>query len=107
MKKLTTVIVLAVIIAGGYFIFFRAEPEKMENLSSASELDPLKLTDEEKKVLSDQGLKPPQGEDQKTKSFLVVRSADDADSIEKDLNDTDTSELDSELSDIDKALGGF
>ena len=106
-----TVLVL-VVIAGSALFFLTRGPEgqpayQKESLTIEQDLTPLELTQEEQQALQDEGLTIPLGEDALAKDLQSVRSSDELDAIEADLNETDLSGLDAELESIESDLSGL
>lgn len=106
-----TVLVL-VVIAGSALFFLTRGPEgqpayQKESLTIEQDLTPIELTQEEQQALQDEGLTIPFGEDALAKDLQSVRSSDELDAIEADLNETDLSGLDAELDAIEGDLSGL
>lgn len=106
------VIVLAVIALGVGLFFLTRESEdqtvyQKEQLITEQDLTPIELSSEEQQVLRDEGLQIYSGEDSLAKDLQSVRSSDELDAIEADLNETDLSGLDAELEAIESDLSGL
>lgn len=109
MKKNTLIIagIALVVIVGGALIFLNRGLDQKEQLTIEQDLAPIELTQEEQQALKDAGLAIPSGEDALTKDLQSVRSSDELDAIEADLNETNLSGLDSELEAIESDLSGL
>lgn len=105
-KNLTAIIILAILIVGGYLLF-GGSSEKMETLGSGEDLTPLSLSDADKRSLEQSGIKAKSGEDMSVKNLATVRSSSEISAIERDLDETNTDDLDAELSEMDKAMSGL
>ena len=108
-KKNIYIIIIAVfaIVIGGALIFFNSGPDQKEQLTIEQDLFPIELSQEEAQALQDEGLGVLSGEDALTKDLQSVRSSDELDAIEADLNETDLSGLDAELEAIENDLSGL
>ncbi|MDP2695801.1 MAG: hypothetical protein Q8O87_00950 [bacterium] len=96
-NKLTIAIITFVVVAGGVLFFLNRGPsEQKESLTIEQDLTPIELSQEEKQALQAEGLAMPSGEDAAAKNLQSVRSSDELDAIEADLNETDLSGLDVE-----------
>ncbi len=101
-------ITLAVIIGG--IIFFLTQPplEPKEQLIIEQDLAPIELSQEEQQALQNEGIEPLSGEeDAKAKQLQSVRSSDEIEAIDADLNETDLGGLDAELEAIENDLLGL
>ena len=123
MNKTTLIIagLLLVIIVGGAIFFLTRGPESQpsyqpevkqpleqkESLTIEQDLAPIELSQEEQQALQDEGLTIPLGEDALAKDLQSVRSSDELDAIEADLDETDLSGLDAELDAIESDLSGL
>ena len=99
-----------VIIAGTVFFLARGpetQPYQKESLTLEQNLAPIELTQEEQQALKDEGLQLPSGEDALARDLQSVRSSDELDAIEADLNETNLSGLDAELEAIETDLSGL
>ena len=94
---------------GGAFIFLNRDGlDRKESLTIEQDLTPIELSQEEELALQDEGLVIPSvEEDVSTKDLQSVRSSDELDAIEADLNETDLSGLDAELEAIENDLSGL
>ena len=99
MNKKTLIIIIALVVIGGVFIFLNRDGlNRKEQLTIEQDLTPIELSQEEELALQDEGLVIPSvEEDVSTKDLQSVRSSDELDAIEADLNETDLSGLDAEL----------
>lgn len=85
-----------------------APGEKKVSLSVSEELLPIELSEEEKAALQEEGIEPPSSKkDNQTNALQEVRPSDQLLAIEADINSTDISGIDREISDIDKDLLGL
>lgn len=118
-KTLIITVIVLVIIAGGILFFTRA-PERLpfypkevpeiqkESLIIEQDLLPIELSQEEQQALRDEGFELlSDEEDKQAKDLQSVRSSDELDAIEADLNETDLSGLDAELEAIESDLQGL
>lgn len=100
-----------VIIAGAIFFLTRGsetqQPYQKEFLTIEQELTPIELSQEEQQALQDEGLAISSGEDALAKDLQSVRSSDELEAIEADLNETELSGLDAELEAIENDLFGL
>ena len=110
-----------VIIVGGAIFFLTRVPESQplsqpevkqpleqkEFLTIEQDLTPIELSQEERQALKDEGFAIPSGEDALAKDLQSVRSSDELDAIEADLNETNLSGLDFELEAIESDLQGL
>lgn len=102
--------VILVIVVGAIFILTsepKTEPYQTEQLIIEQDLTPIELSSEEQQTLQEEGLVIPSGEDILAKDLQDVRSSDELDAIEADLNETDLSGLDLELELISEDLLGL
>ena len=104
MNKKTLIIIITLVIIGGVFIFLNRGFDQKEQLTIEQDLTPIELTQEEKQALQDEGLTIPSGEDALSKDLQRVRTSDELDAIEADINETDLSGLDAELEEIENDL---
>ena len=81
--------------------------EQKESLTIEQDLTPIELSQEERQALKDEGVTIPSGEDALAKDLQSVRSSDELDAIEADLNETDLLGLDFELEAIESDLQGL
>ena len=100
-------IALVAVVGGTLFFLNRGPSYQKEQLTIEQDLTPIELTQEEQKALQDEGFAIPSGEDALTKDLQTVRSSDELDAIEADLNETDLSGLDAELEAIEADLLGL
>ncbi len=100
-------IALVVIVGGTIFFLNHGPSYQKESLTIEQDLTPIELSPEEQQVLQDEGLAIPSGEDAAAKNLQSVRSSDELDAIEVDLNETDLSGLDAELETIEADLSGL
>ena len=113
MNKNTLIIagIALVIVVGGTIFFLTSGPEtqpyQKESLTIDQDLSPIELSSEEQQALQDEGFAIPSGEDVIAKDLQSVRSSDELDAIEADLNETDLSGLDAELEAIENDLLGL
>ena len=117
-KNLPLVIVIAVgviiAVAGIYYYLAGQIPQlpqimnplsqKTEKLMLEQDLTPLELSAEEQQALKEQGLSMPSGTDSQTEKLQTVNQSDDLSAMEKDIEGTDTSNMDPELNQIDQNL---
>lgn len=97
-----------VVIIGGTIVFLNRDSSyQKESLTIEQDLTPIELTQEEQQALEDAGLTMPSGEDTLAQDLRRVRSSDELDAIEADLNETDLSGLDAELESIEADLSGL
>ena len=96
-----------IVIVGGTLIFLNRGSDQKESLTIEQDLTPIELSQEERQALQDEGLVTPSGEDALAKDLRSVRSSDELDAIEADLNETDLSGLDAELDAIEVDLSGL
>jgi len=101
------IIVGFVIVIGGVLLFLNSGLDQKESLTIEQDLTPIELSQEEQQALQDEGLTIPSGEDALAKDLQSVRSSDELDAIEADLNETDLSGLDAELDAIESDLLGL
>ena len=109
-KTLAIAGTVLVIIAGAIFFLARGpetQPYQKESLTIEQDLAPIELTQEEQQALKDEGLQLPSGEDALARDLQSVRSSDELDAIEADLNETNLSGLDAELEAIETDLSGL
>jgi len=107
-NKLIIAGIAFVVIVGGTIFFLNREPSyQKESLAIEQDLTPIELSPEEQQALKDEGLQVPSGEDVAAKNLHSVRSSDELDAIEADLNETDLSGLDAELEAIESDLLGL
>src|SRR3989338_1551410 len=107
-NKLIIAIIILVVVAGGVLFFLNRDPSyQKELLTIEQDLTPIKLSPEEQQALQVEGLTIPSGEDAAAKNLQTVRSSDELDAIEADLNETDLSGLDAELEAIGSDLSGL
>lgn len=78
-----------------------------ESLIIESDLTPIELTPEEQQALQEEGLQMPSEKDLAAEALQSVRSSDELEAIEADLNETDLSALDAELETIENDLLGL
>ena len=104
MNKKTLIIIIALVVIGGVFIFLNRVPSQKESLTIEQDLTPIELTQEEEQALKDEGLAIPSGEDALAKDLQSVRTSDELDAIEADINETNLSGLDAELDAITSDL---
>ena len=107
MNKKTLIIIIVLVIIGGAFIFLNRGSNQKESLTIEQDLTPIKLSQEEQLALQDEGLTIPSGEDALTKDLQSVRTSDELDAIEADINETNLSGLDAELDAITADLFGL
>ena len=101
-NKNTLIIILVLVVVIGGAIFFltsgpETQPYQKEFLTIEQNLAPIELSQEEQLALQDEGLAIPSGEDALAKDLQSVRTSDELDAIEADINETDLSGLDAEL----------
>ena len=90
---------------GGVFIFLNSGgPNQKESLNIEQDLTPIELSQEEELALQEEGLAIPSGTDALAEDLQSVRSSDELDAIEADLNETNLSGLDAELDAIEADL---
>lgn len=107
-KTLIITIIVLVVVAGGVVFLLNREPSyQKEFLMIEQDLTPIELSQEEQQALQDEGLVIPTGEDALVKDLQSVRTSDELDAIEADINETNLSELDSSLEEIESDLSGF
>jgi len=107
-KNTLIIAVLApIIIIGGVFIFLNRELNQKESLTIEQDLTPIELSQEEELALQEEGLAIPSGADALAEDLQNVRTSDELDAIEADLNETDLSGLDAELEAIESDLLGL
>ena len=93
-NTLIIVIIALVVVAAGVFVFVNRGPSyQKESLTIEQDLTPIELTQEEQQALQEAGLTFPSGEDALAKDLQSVRSSDELDAIEADLNETNLSGL--------------
>ena len=113
MNRNTLIITISIliVIAGGALFFLTRDPEtqqfQKEQIIIEQDLIPIELTSEEQQALKDEGFTIPSGEDVIAKDLQSVRSSDELDAIEADLNETDLAGLDAELEAIENDLLGL
>ena len=107
MNKKTLIIIIALVIIGGVFLFLNLGPDQKESLTIEQDLTPIELSQEEELALQDEGLAIPSGKDALAEDLQSVRSSGELDAILADLNETDLSELDAELEAIESDLQGL
>ena len=110
-NTLIITIIILVVIAGGALFFLTRDPEtqqfQKEQIIIEQDLIPIELTSEEQQALKDAGIQIPPKEDPAVKALQTVRSSDELDAIEADLNETDLAGLDAELEAIENDLLGL
>ena len=114
-KTLIVTIAIIIIIILIAFTFFVIRPktkllnevEEKETIFLEEELKPIPLTEEEEKILTEEGVSLPSYEDPKTIDLKNVRVSDEIEAIEKDLNETDLSDIDKEAKEIENDLSGL
>lgn len=107
-NKKTLIIIIALVIVGGVFIFLNSGgPNQKESLTIKQDLTPIELSQEEQQALQDEGLVIPSGADALAEELQSVRTSDELDAIEADLNETNLSGLDAELEAIETDLSGL
>ena len=110
-NTLIITIIILVVIAGGALFFLTRDPEtqqfQKEQIIIEQDLIPIELTSEEQQALKDEGFTIPSGEDVSAKDLQSVRSSDELDAIEADLNETDLAGLDAEFEAIENDLLGL
>ena len=104
MNKKTLIIIIALVVIGGVFVFLNRGFDQKESLVIEQDLTPIELSQEEKQALQDEGLTIPSGEDALSKDLQSVRTSDELDAIEADINETDLSGLDADLDAIEADL---
>ena len=93
-NTLIIAIIALVLVATGVFVFVNRGPSyQKESLTIEQGLTPIELSQEEKQALQEAGLTAPDGEDALAKDLQSVRSSDELDAIEADLNETNLSGL--------------
>ena len=102
-----TIIALVIIAGGVVFFLNRGLSYQKESLTIEQDLTPIELSQEEQQALQDAGLVVPTGEDAAAKKLQSMRSSDELDAIEADLNETNLSGLDAELKAIESDLQGL
>ena len=108
MNKKTLIIIIALVVTGGVFIFLNiGGPNQKEFLTIEQDLTPIELSQEEELALQDEGLTIPSGEDAIAKELQSVRTSDELDAIEADINETNLSGLDAGLDAIESDLSGL
>ena len=109
MNKNTLIIIVTLVVAiGGVLIFLnRGGPDQKESPTIEQDLTPIELTQDEQQALKDEGLQMPSEEDPAAEALQSVRSSDELDAIEADLNETDLAGLDAELEAIENDLSGL
>lgn len=109
-KLIIASITLVIIVAGTVFFLTReleVQPFQKESLTIEQDLTPIELTPEEQQALQDEGFVIPSGEDALAEALQTVRTSDELDAIEADLNETDLSGLDAGLEAIESDLSGL
>lgn len=106
-NKVIVVGVVLIIIIGAMFFLNQDSTYKKESLMIEQGLISVELTKEEEQALQDEGLQMPSEEDALAEELLSVRSSDEIDAIDADINETNLSGLDAELEEIDSDLLGF
>ncbi|MBI2639882.1 MAG: hypothetical protein HYW90_03295 [Candidatus Sungbacteria bacterium] len=107
-NKLIIAVIVLVVIAGGVLFFLNRGPSyQKESLTIEQDLTPIELTPEEQQALQAEGLAFPSVEDAAAKKLQTVRSSDEFDAIEADLNETDLTGLDAESEAIESDLSGL
>ena len=107
-NTLIIVIIALVVIAAAVFVFVNRGPSyQQESLMIEQDLTPIELTQEEQRALKEAGLSAPDGEDAAAKKLQSVRSSDELDAVEAELNETNLSGLDAELKAIETDLSGL
>ncbi|MCH8986653.1 hypothetical protein IIA94_00575 [Patescibacteria group bacterium] len=106
MNKNTLIVagIALVVIVGGAIFFLTSGLDQKESLTIEQDLTPIELSQEEQLALQDEGLAIPSGEDALAKDLQSVRTSDELDAIEADLNETNLSGLDAELDAIEADL---
>lgn len=107
-NTLIITIIALIVIVGGTIFFLNQNPSyQKESLIIESDLTPIELTPEEQQALREEGLQMPSEKDPAAEALQSVRSSDELDAIEADLNETDLSALDAELETIENDLLGL
>lgn len=107
---ITTGVALVIIVGGAIFFLTRGpetQPYQKESLTIEQDLTPIELSQEERQALQDEGLAILSGKDTLAEDLQNVRSSDELEAIEADLNETDLSGLDAELEAIENDLFGL
>lgn len=106
--------ILVIVVGGTYYFLFTAARGPLQKqggektmLQLGEDLAPIELSAEERAALAQEGLSLPEGADTLAQNLQRVHSGDDLNTIEKDLNETNLTGLDSELDAIDKDLHGM
>lgn len=101
-NTLIITIIALIVVVGGTIFFLNQNPSyQKESLIIESDLTPIELTPEEQQALREEGLQMPSEKDTAVEVLQSVRSSDELDAIEADLNETDLSALDAELDTIE------
>lgn len=116
MKRIIILIIIVVVV-GLYFFFAGTRVEEgtddvqvdaRETLMIEQDLLPVELLEEEQNALIEEGIALPfEKEDMIVIDLQNVRSSDELEDIEADLNETDLSEVDAELDTIESDLSGL
>ncbi|MBI2068529.1 MAG: hypothetical protein HYT67_00245 [Candidatus Yanofskybacteria bacterium] len=107
-KNTLIIAVIILVVAGGVLFFLNRDPSyQKESLTIEQDLTPIDLTQDEKQALQAEGLAFPSGGDAAAKNLQTVRTSDELDAIEADLNETDLSGLDAESEAIESDLSGL
>ncbi len=109
-KNIPIIASLVLIVVVGAIFFLTNDTTQLfqkEQIVIEQDLAPIELTLEEQQALQDEGLMTPPTEDVSTDDLRGVRSSDELDAIEADLNETDLSGLDAELDSIEGSLFGL
>ena len=100
-------IVIGIIVVGAIFFLTRGPSYQKEQLTIEQDLTPIELSQEEQQAFQDEGLRIPSGEDALANDLQSVRSSDELNAIEADLNETNLLGLDAELELIESDLQGL
>jgi len=107
MNKNTLIIIIALVVIGGVFIFSNRGLDQKKSLRIEQDLAPIELSQEEQQAIQDGGFAIPSGEDALAKDLQSVRLSDELAAIEADLNETNLLGLDAELEVIESDLQGL
>ena len=107
-KYIIIAVAVALFAGVAFYLYQSGSPiaeQIRETLRLESDLAPVALSAEELQALKDAGIEPPSTFDDGTANLQSVLSSDAVGAIESDLDGTDLSGLDAELSQIDQDLG--
>jgi len=111
MSKNILILVGVLLVVGVLVVILAPQPqpsEQREAVTLEAGLEPIVLSQDEKQMLLQEGFSLlPEGADDAAQNLQSVRSSDELDAIEADLDETNLSGLDAELEAIEEDLSGL